>query len=225
MGTILITGAYRGLGLETARMLVAKGHRVIVGARDAERAGRGAREAGAEPLVLDVTSRSSRETALIELRARFGSLDVLVNNAAVLLDGGTGLLQLGGDALERTFAVNAIAPVEVVRAFLPLLRASPAPRIVNVSSGAGQMDGEASAWAAAYSASKAALNMLTRQLALALPGVAVNAVCPGWCRTEMGGPQAPRSAAEGADTIAWLAAEAPHDLTGRFFRDRREIPW
>jgi NAD(P)-dependent dehydrogenase (short-subunit alcohol dehydrogenase family) len=225
MRTILITGSYRGLGLATAKMLTSRGHRVFLTARDAGKVEQAARDAGGEPLVLDVTSEASRASAAGEVARKAGGLDVLINNAAVLLDGKTDVLELTSDDFARTLETNAVAPLRVAQTFLPLLRKSKAPRIVNVSSGAGQMSGEMTPWAPAYCASKAALNVVTRQLAAALPGVAVNSVCPGWCRTEMGGPQAPRSPEDGADTIAWLAADAPQELTGRFFRDRAEIPW
>jgi NAD(P)-dependent dehydrogenase (short-subunit alcohol dehydrogenase family) len=225
MSTILITGAYRGIGLAAARQLVAAGHRVLLTARSADRAEPAARSVGAEPLVLDVTDEASRAAAVAAVAQRVGALDALVNNAAILLDGQTSLLELESDLLARTFACNVLAPLRLAQQFLPLLQRSAAPRVVNVSSGAGQMAGEMTAWAPAYCASKAALNVITRQLALALPGVAVNSVCPGWCRTEMGGEKAPRTPEEGADGIAWLAAEAPHAVTGKFFRDRVEIPW
>ena len=108
---------------------------------------------------------------------------------------------------------------------LPLLEKSAAPRIINVSSGAGQLDGEPQPWAPAYSISKTALNMLTQQLTAALPRVMVNSMCPGWCRTEMGGPDAPLSPEEGADTLVWLAMDAPHDLRGAFVKQRKVIAW
>lgn len=225
MSTILITGAYRGLGLATAKMLSGRGHRVIVTARDEGLAAKAGKEARVEHLVLDVTSESSIAAAVMELERRMGALDALINNAAVLLDGKIAPLDLTGDVMRRTFEVNSIAPLRVAQAFLPLLKKSGSPRMVNVSSVCGQMGSEVSAWAVAYSASKSALNMITRHLAATLPGVAVNSVCPGWCKTEMGGEQAPRTVEEGADTIAWLASESPHDLTGSFFRDRKVIAW
>ena len=109
----------------------------------------------------------------------------------------------------------------VTQALLPLLDRSAAPRVINVSSGAGQLDGEPQSWAPAYSISKTALNMLTQQLTAALPRVMVNSMCPGWCRTEMGGPSAPLSADEGADTLVWLALDAPQSLRGSFVKQRR----
>jgi len=94
-----------------------------------------------------------------------------------------------------------------------------------VSSGAGQLHGDGQAWAPAYSISKTALNMLTQQLSVALPDLVVNSMCPGWCRTEMGGGDAPRSPEQGADTVVWLALDAPATLRGRFVKDREVIPW
>ena len=108
---------------------------------------------------------------------------------------------------------------------MPLLKKSEAPRIVNVSSGGGQLEDGADGWAPAYCVSKTALNGVTVQLAAALPNFAINSVCPGWVRTEMGGAGATRSVAEGASGITWLAADAPQDLTGRFIKDRKVIPW
>ncbi len=226
MKIILITGAYRGLGLATAKQLVAAGHRVILTARDPVKARAAAELMGAVGLALDVTDDASIAEAAREVAERFGGLDSLINNAALLLDGSIGVLDLAMDDFLATLATNTVAPLRVSRTFVPLLRKSRDPRIVNVSSGAGQLgDGEPAMSAAAYSASKSALNMLTQQLAAALPDFAVNSVSPGWCRTEMGGAAAPRSPERGADTIAWLAADAPAGLTGRFFLDREEIPW
>src|SRR6266487_2091778 len=113
----------------------------------------------------------------------------------------------------------------VSQAFVPFLKKSDAPRIVNVSSGGGQLADGADGWAPAYCISKTALNGVTVQLAAALPKFAINSVCPGWVRTDMGGTNATRSIAEGASGIVWLAADAPQDQTSKFFRDRKVIPW
>jgi NAD(P)-dependent dehydrogenase (short-subunit alcohol dehydrogenase family) len=106
-----------------------------------------------------------------------------------------------------------------------LLRKSREPRIVNVSSGAGQLDGEPQGWAPAYSISKTAVNMITEHMAAALHGISVNAMCAGWCRKAMGGASAPRSPETGAETITWLALDAPHSVRGGFYRDKMKIPW
>lgn len=220
----LVTGANRGLGLEIARQLSAKGFGILLGARDAEAGQAAAESLGAAWLPLDVAEAESVREAADWARAEHGRLQVLVNNAGLLLDEGRGVLDLDeADAL-ATLQVNLLGPWRVAAAFAPLM--GKGGRIVNVSSGAGQLS-SMGGWAPAYSVSKAALNALTLQLAQALKGrgIAVNAACPGWVRTRMGGSGAPKSVEEGADTPVWLATDAPAGLTGKFFRDRREIPW
>jgi NAD(P)-dependent dehydrogenase (short-subunit alcohol dehydrogenase family) len=151
---------------------------------------------------------------------------VLVNNAGIYPDRDVSILTVSRAHLTATFQTNTFGPLLVAQAFLPLLRKAPRARIVNVSSGYGAL-GELSPDVPSYCLSKLALNGVTLMLAKALQDdrIAVNAMCPGWVRTEMGGPTAPRSVEEGADTAVWLAAEAPMELTGKFFRDRQEIPW
>src|SRR5213075_1485672 len=129
------------------------------------------------------------------------------------------------DLFRNTLETNRLGALRVTRAFVQLLRRSKAPRVINVSSGGGQLTGGADGWSPAYCISKTALNGVTVQLAAALPKFAVNSVCPGWVRTDMGGSNATRSVAEGASGIAWLAADAPQTETGKFWRDRKEIPW
>ena len=223
---ILVTGASRGLGLEVVRQCAAAGHHVILTARRPDDALAAAAETGMPFVPMDVTDAASIRAAAAIVAARWKRIDVLVNNAAVLEDRDVPADELDADMLRRTLAVNVVAVQAVVQAFLPLLRLSEDPRIVNVSSAAGQLGvRDVLTWAPAYSVSKAALNALTRQLAAALPGMAVNAVSPGWCRTRMGGDDAPLSAAEGASGIAWLATEAPGSLTGQFLRAGEPIPW
>jgi NAD(P)-dependent dehydrogenase (short-subunit alcohol dehydrogenase family) len=136
------------------------------------------------------------------------------------------VLTISRDRLDQTFQTNTFGPLEVTQAFLHYLRKASAARIINISSGYGQLDG-LSPDVPSYCLSKLALNGLTIMLAQALQtyGIAVNSMCPGWVRTDMGGPDAARSVEEGANTAVWLASEASHELTGRFFRDRAEIPW
>jgi NAD(P)-dependent dehydrogenase (short-subunit alcohol dehydrogenase family) len=224
---ILVTGATRGIGYAAARQLAARGATVIVASRDLERAEMAATEIGGttEALQIDITAESSLHAAAAEIANRHGRLDVLANNSAVLLDHYESLLTLTPEVLRQTLETNLIGTFRVTMAMLPLLEKSGLPRIINVSSGAGQLDGEPQPWAPAYSISKTALNMLTQQLAAALPGIMVNSMCPGWCRTEMGGPNAPLSAEEGADTLVWLALDAPRDLRGKFVKQRKVIPW
>ena len=134
-------------------------------------------------------------------------------------------VRMAPEIFDATLRTNTLGPWLVAQAFLPFLRRSDAARIVNVSSSGGQLDGGADGWAPAYCVSKTALNGVTAQLAAALPKFAVNSVCPGWVRTEMGGENARLSVGEGASGVVWLATEAPHELTGKFFKERKEIPW
>jgi len=230
MKTVLITGANKGIGHEVARQLAAKGFHVFVGARNVK-AGRKAAEdivnggAKATFLEIDVSDHDSVTNAAREFSNNEDHLDVLVNNAGIIADGDNAILKISDDLFRKTLETNTLGPLRVTRAFVPLLRKSKVPRVINVSSGGGQLTGGADGWAPAYCISKTALNGVTVQLAAALPKFAVNSVCPGWVRTEMGGENASRSVEEGADTIVWLASEAPQDLTGKFVRDRKEIPW
>jgi NAD(P)-dependent dehydrogenase (short-subunit alcohol dehydrogenase family) len=230
MKKALITGANKGIGHEVARQLAAKGFHVFVGARNAK-AGHKATEEIAKKcgeatfLEIDVADSDSITKAAREFSNIEDHLDVLVNNAGIIVDGDDAILEISDDLFRKTLETNTLGALRVTRAFVPLLRKSEAPRVINVSSGGGQLTGGADGWAPAYCISKTALNGVTVQLAAALPKFAVNSVCPGWVRTDMGGQNASRSVEEGADTIVWLASEAAHDLTGKFLRDRKEIPW
>jgi NAD(P)-dependent dehydrogenase (short-subunit alcohol dehydrogenase family) len=227
----LVTGANRGIGREIARQLAAKGLRVVAAARE-EAAAKEAAESLAEEdgqiegLVLDVSDSASIAHAAREFAGRFDRLDVLVNNAGIYPDKGYTILTAPRDLFARTLHTNTFGPIEVVQQFLSSLRKSRSGRIINMSSGYGQLD-DLSPGVSAYCLSKLALNGVTIMLAqaLAADGIAVNSVCPGWVRTDMGGSDAPRSVEEGADTAVWLATEADQSLTGRFFRDRAEISW
>ncbi|HEY3659864.1 MAG TPA: SDR family NAD(P)-dependent oxidoreductase [Candidatus Udaeobacter sp.] len=230
MKTVLITGANKGIGHEVARQLAAKGFHVFVAARNAK-AGRKAEEEIANKggtatfLEIDVADNDSVTSAAREFSNVEDHLDVLVNNAGIIVDGDDAILEISDELFRNTLETNTLGPLRVTRAFAALLRKSKEPRVINVSSGGGQLTGGADGWAPAYCISKTALNGVTVQLAAALPNFAVNSVCPGWVRTEMGGENATRSVAEGADTIVWLASEAPQDIAGKFLRDRKEIPW
>jgi NAD(P)-dependent dehydrogenase (short-subunit alcohol dehydrogenase family) len=228
----LVTGANRGLGFETARQLLGKGLSVILSGRDAAAIQRahGAlteqEQRRSITLQMDVTSVESISAAQRALREKVGAVDVLVNNAAVLLGDNDNVLSIPPEDYRRTFETNVFGVIEVCRAFVPPMAHAKYGRVVNVSSGAGQL-ATMSAYAPAYSISKTAVNAFTRILAdtYRADEVLVNAVDPGWVRTDMGGPSAPRSPQEGADTIVWLATLPDDGPTGGFFRDRRAIAW
>ncbi|MDF2742569.1 MAG: fabG 4, pSRTUE45c [Actinomycetia bacterium] len=226
---VLVTGANRGVGQELARQLALRGDVVVLTARDLGKAERTAAALPGHERVLarrlDVTDPASIQRVAADLDRRYGRLDVLVNNAAIHYDtwqqASTADLRVVREALE----VNLLGAWQTSLAFLPLLRRSGHGRIVNVSSEAGSlaiMDGGTPA----YNVSKAALNALTRMLAgeLRRDRVLVNAVCPGWVATDMGGPGG-RPVAEGAASVLW-AVDLPDDgPTGGFYRDGHPLPW
>jgi NAD(P)-dependent dehydrogenase (short-subunit alcohol dehydrogenase family) len=229
--TALVTGANRGIGLEAARQLGRAGLRVVVTARDVGAAVETAERLRGEGLDvlhghLDVSEPGGVDLLAARLADDGVHVDALVNNAGVLLDEGGSALDITDDLLRDTLEVNFFGPLRTSRAFLPGMVERGYGRVVNVSSGAGQI-ADMTSYSPAYSISKAALNALTRQLALAVPSeeVKVNSVCPGWVRTDMGGPSAPRSAEDAVDTIVWLATLPEDGPTNGFFRDRRPISW
>jgi NAD(P)-dependent dehydrogenase (short-subunit alcohol dehydrogenase family) len=230
MKMALITGANKGIGREVARQLAGRGFHVFVGARN-PRAGRKAADQIAKEgekvafLEIDIADNDSVKAAVRAFSKITDHLDVLVNNAGIMVDGDDAILKISDELFRTTLETNTLGALRVTRAFAPLLAKSTAPRVINVSSGGGQLTGGADGWSPAYCISKTALNGVTSQLAAALPKFAINSVCPGWVRTDMGGQNATRSVEEGADTIVWLASEAPQELTGKFLRDRKEIPW
>jgi NAD(P)-dependent dehydrogenase (short-subunit alcohol dehydrogenase family) len=217
----LVSGASRGIGAEIARELAAEhGFLVFAGARkqdDVERAD------GIEPIELDVTHQEMIDAARVRIEADVGRLDALVNNAGVYGDP-VGAAEYDLERAHEVLEVNTFGPWRMIEAFLPLLRNSSQPRIVNVSSGAGQLS-DMNGGRAAYRVSKAGLNALTRTLASDERWLKVNTMCPGWVRTDMGGSAAPKSVEEGADTAVWLATLPDDGPTGGFFRDRKPIPW
>ncbi len=231
----LVTGANKGIGFEVVRQLARKGFHVCLGVRN-EKAGQAAvqklnKEGEKEDygqitvLKIDVSKPDSIRSAAEEFLRKSDRLDTLVNNAGILLDDDKDVLAITPEIFETTLRTNTLGALRVSQAFVPFLRKSDAPRIVNVSSGGGQLTDGADGWAPAYCISKTALDGVTVQLAAALPKFAVNSVCPGWVRTDMGGSNATRSIAEGASGVVWLAADAPQGETGKFWRDRNVIPW
>ncbi|MEV6612553.1 SDR family NAD(P)-dependent oxidoreductase [Streptomyces sp. NPDC051051] len=222
MTTIFITGANKGLGHETARRLTALGHTVIVGARDPERGAAAAAALGARFVRIDVTDDVSVAAAAADVAAHEGVLDVLVNNAGVHGPHGDPSDLTGADAL-GVFDVNVFGVVRTTTAFLPLLRRSPDPVIVNVSSGMGSLAFthdpsrvESAVVVPLYTASKAALTMLTTQYAKAFPDIRVNAADPGYTATDLNGHSGPQTVTEGTDAIVRLATEGPGAGSGRF---------
>lgn len=235
----LITGANKGIGLETARQLAGAGVTVIVGARDAGRGQDAAALLQSEGLdahfvQVDVTDATSIAQAAAAIRARHGRLDILVNNAGIsdAADGPPASVSI--DAARRLFETNFFAPLAVTQAMLPLLRESGAGRIVNMSSSLGSItiagDATSPYYAvrlAGYNASKAALNMLTVQLAESLreAGIVVNAACPGYVSTDLNGHTGYITAQEGARTPVRLALLPDLQLTGKFISATGEVPW
>ena len=222
----LVTGANRGIGLEVCRQLARRGLRVVLTARkrsDADAAARTLHDDGLDVISeqLDVTDPVSIRTA-----AAHHQVDVLVNNAAVLISENVGIMRTPIENFGKTFETNVFGAIAVAQQLVPGMIARRYGRIINVSSGAGQLS-TMTTYAPAYSMSKAALNAFTRLLAAetAQSGVLVNSVDPGWVRTRMGGRSAPRSVEQGAETIVWLATLPPDGPTGEFFRDKRRIEW
>ena len=199
----LITGANRGIGFEISRQLGKRGFRVFLTARNPEAGEKAARQLQEEGLdvwfiQLDVTDEKSIEQAVKAVRKQVDQLGVLVK--------------------------NVYGPIRIIQSLLPLLASG--ARIINMSSGLGSLS-SMSRYSPAYSISKTMLNAVTRQFASVLAGrnIAVNSVSPGWVRTAMGGQSAPRSVEKGAETVVWLATEAPGTLTGKFLQDKQEIDW
>ena len=230
--TALITGANKGIGKEIARQLARRGFAVFIGARDMVKGREAAEELCREGyeatfIQLDVTDPVSVKNATGTFSQKASHLDVLVNNAAALGDHGEDIVKLNAEMLDRTLKTNVNGPILVTQDFLPYLEKSPnGGRIINVSSGAGSLS-RMGTYAPAYSISKTALNAVKKQFAGALQAqnIAVNCVDPGWVRTDMGGANANRSVEEGADTVVWLATDAPQTETGKFWHDRRETDW
>lgn len=235
MKTALVTGGNRGIGLAIVRGLAAQGVHVYLAARNAERATaaiaalktEGVSEV--EYLALDVTDEAGVDRAAKGLAGKAGHLDALVNNAGVFLDeyGEANALSVESDIIRKSFEINTIGPLLVTRAFLPLLeKASGGAQVVNISSGMGQLS-DMMGGSLGYRLSKTALNALTRVLAYELESrkIRVNSICPGWVHTDMGGPNAPRTPEQGAETAVWLANGGAGTATGGFYRDKAMIAW
>lgn len=225
----LVTGGNKGIGLAICRGLLAQGFEVILAARSLDRAKQAANQLKSSQIRLvqmDVTDDESIRQTAEYLSQEIEHLDVLVNNAGVALDQGQDILTISRGQLEQTLNTNTLGPIRVAQAFLPLLKQSDQARVINVSSGCGALSG-LSNQASSYSLSKLALNGATLLMANALQpnNIAVYTMCPGWCRTDLGGLCAPRSPEQGADTVIWLATQASLRLSGKFFRDRHSLSY
>jgi len=232
----LVTGANKGIGLEIARGLANKGYMVILTSRD-EAKGRAAVELlkkdGLDVVhhQLDVTDPAGVRRIAEFIAKEFGRLDVLVNNAGVYLDKGANfdggdVLNSDLDLVKKTMETNFYGPLRLCQALVPLMKKNHYGRIVNMSSGMGQLHDMGSG-SFAYRLSKTAINVLTRVLANELSGqnILVNSASPGWVRTDMGGPSAPTTPALGAETPVFLATLPDSGPTGGFFKDRERIEW
>jgi NAD(P)-dependent dehydrogenase (short-subunit alcohol dehydrogenase family) len=226
---ILVTGANKGIGLEIVRQLARLGHDVILTARDKKRGKEAVEKLVEENLTaqfiqLDITDTRSIQTAVEQIKQKVGRVDVLINNAAILLKEDQALLNNTWDVIQTTIETNSMAQLQVARYFQTLF--GKGSRLIMTSSGGGSMTDPVGGWSPAYCISKSLLNAITRHLAHEWTGqqISVNAFCPGWVKTDMGGKAAPRSVEQGADTAVWLAT-SDRISTGKFFRDRQEIPW
>ncbi|MET7491743.1 SDR family NAD(P)-dependent oxidoreductase [Streptomyces sp900116325] len=235
MTTTLITGANKGLGFETARRLTAAGHTVYIGSRDAERGLRAAEQLGVRLVQLDTTSDASVEAAARTIEAD-GGLDVLINNAGIEERGARnfviGAADVTADIMRNTFETNVFGTVRVLHAFLPLLERSKAPIVVNVSSGLASLTRLTAAGTpsygypgVAYPASKTAVNAITVQYAKAFPNIRINAVEPGFTKTDLNGNTGVQSVEQGAEIIVRMAQVGPDGPTGGFFDAEGTFPW
>ncbi len=229
--TTLITGANKGLGYEAARRLKEQGHRVVLGARDADKGRQAAEDLGVDWVQLDVTSDASVAAAAREVEERLGGLDVLINNAGIT-GAAVGIDEVDGPVLTEVLDTNTVAVARTTHAFLPLLRRSANPVIVNVSSGLGSFEVRADASriehsvpSLAYSASKAAMNMLTSVYAQFLPEIRVNVVDPGYTATDLNGHSGPQTVTEGTDAVVAMATIGADGPTGTFTDRDGSVGW
>ncbi|MGB8954628.1 MAG: SDR family oxidoreductase [Tumebacillaceae bacterium] len=226
----LVTGANRGIGLELVKQLAAGGAKVLLGSRS-ESGSAVAHDLRAQGLdvtylPLDVDNPDSIAQAARTIQEQYGRLDILINNAGVSLDEEYGLLDIPAGLLERTMGTNFFGVYHLTRALMPLMQAQNYGRILNVSSGWGSLASMREPGAGAYKLSKLAVNGMTQLLAAEVSGnMKINAVCPGWVQTDMGGPHAPRTAQQAAEGILRLLAMGENIPNGGFFRDGQPIPW
>ncbi len=228
--TILITGANKGIGYEIARQTGLMGFEVIISGRSKEKLETSSKQLAdlgikTSILLMDVSSQKSIQEAFEELKSRKIFIEVLINNAGISLRNDNKLTLDDESILNNILQTNSFGPLRVTKTFLPLIKRP--GRIIMISSSGGIINGPVPGWSPAYCVSKTLLNAFTKQLAYDLMNerIAVNAVCPGWVKTDMGGKNAPRTLEKGAETPVWLAVEAPQNLTCKFLKDKVEIDW
>lgn len=227
----LVTGGNRGIGYELVKQLTLKGFKVILASRDPEMGHEATQKLKESNLdvsfvVMDVDNQESIRQAAITVNERYGKLDVLINNAGVYLDENKKLVAMDPSILERTMATNFFGAYHVIRSFIPLMEKQGYGRIINVSSEYGALSEMAYPGVGAYKLSKLALNGLTQLVAGEIKGdIKINAVDPGWVSSDMGGPSAPRTPKQAAESILWLATIGPEGPNGGFFRDGKRIDW
>jgi NAD(P)-dependent dehydrogenase (short-subunit alcohol dehydrogenase family) len=226
----VITGANRGIGLATARAMQDYGFFTILTARDVKQFSDiidSMNPQWCHFRELDVASEQSIANFCEQLKQDYSRVDILINNAGVYLDGQSPLSQLPLDIFNQTMQTNIYGPLSLMQKIIPLMLKNQYGRIVNISSGMGSSDSIAEAGAGSYKLSKQALNALTRLIAQEVDPaeIKINSVCPGWVRTRMGGPTAPRSEEQAVSGIMWAALLDEYGPTGGFFRDGKEINW
>jgi NAD(P)-dependent dehydrogenase (short-subunit alcohol dehydrogenase family) len=235
----LVTGGNRGLGFEIARQLADHGITVVIGARDPAKGAEAAQalkngRRSVYSRALDVTQAAAIRATVGSIVDRYGSLDILINNAGIMIDARTTILELDRTMFENTLETNALGPLLLSQTCIPHMRDNDYGRIVNISSTLGSLTDIATpdspysvVLSPAYRLSKTLLNGLTVLLAKELEGtnILVNSACPGWVRTRLGGERAPLMPAQGAETPVWLATLPDDGPTGGFFREKRLIPW
>ncbi len=228
--TAFVTGGNGGIGMAICAGLLDSNFRVFLAARDPQKGQAAVDQLSSkgpiELISLDITDDKNIQSAVAQVSQKTNKLDVLINNAGIYPDEGVDVLTVSRDLLNHAMNANTFSPIVLTQAFVPLLEKSDSPKVINMSSGNGQLEG-ISADVPSYSLSKMALNGATILLSRALKpkNIAVYVMGPGWVRTRMGGDAAPRSPEEGADTAIWLATEGTMAQTGKFFRDRTEQPF
>ncbi|WP_299090683.1 SDR family oxidoreductase [uncultured Metabacillus sp.] len=227
----LVTGGNRGIGYELVKQLALNGFKVILASRDPEMGKEAVQKLkelnlDVSCVEMDVANQESIHQAAVAINEKYGRLDVLINNAGVYLDENKKLLAMDPFILEKTMATNFFGVYHVIRSFIPLMEKQGFGRIINVSSEYGEMSQMSYPGVGAYKLSKFALNGLTRLVAAEIKGdIKINAVDLGWVSSDMGGPSAPRTPKQAAESILWLATIGPEGPSGGFFRDGKQIPW